>query len=280
MKMIRRKIEAIAFALSVSILNVPAQVYERPINQQEKEKYLKDILSLNVLERRQAASRLRYISTKEIDPRLMGRIVELLRNEENRLENAQKERGYPKGTLFGDIFGGGEEGATYILDLCELVGKSGDLGILPILIEHETRPDFLTGYGEETAVLFFKEIDNARGKPRHLSYFLRVFGFWLDDNKKDGFNAKGDIRNRIKTELLKWVYPGTESVARTAAALALSKAQDNDLIPVFEKIAAMDPLHTEEGREGPTDRAPAPGVKVLRYPIREIAKSWLEKRRK
>jgi len=275
---IRKIFVLLIFALS-PILNLQAQEESRLIDLTKLEIYKQKILSPNVRERMVAASYLRFVSANQIGASLMNGIIDLLMKEEDRLNKIRKEKGLSEGTIIGEDPTSGEDGAVYFLDLCEIVGKSGNLKMLPLLIRYATRGKALVGYGEEAVEYFFEGIRKSANKPHYLGYFLSVLGYWLE-NKKEGYNAQEPIRDQIKAELIKHALSDKEYVVRFSAVMALRKASDDDLIPVLEKIAADDPWHFEEGLKSPTDKNPAPGKKALRYPLREIAQNELAKRKK
>ncbi len=275
-----RRITILLILALYAISNVNAQEKPPwPIDLSKSEKYKKEILSRNPQERRSAAMYLRFLTADEIGPDLMNDIVNLLFKEEERMNKVRKERGLPDGVIFAEDPGAGESGASYILDLCEIVGKSGNLKALPLLMKYGTHGKDLVGYGEETVKYFFEGLERWSSKPNYVASLLNVLDYWLAD-KKEGYNARGATREQIKAELIKRALSDKEYEVKSIAVWVLTKATDGDLIPVFEKIAANDPWHFEEGLERPTDKKPAPGKKVLRYPLRELAKGEIEKRSK
>ena len=275
-----RRITILLILALYAISNVNAQEKPPwPIDSSKSEKYKKEILSRNPQERINAAMYLMFLSADEIGPDLMNDIVNLLFKEEERMNKVRKEMGYSDGTVFGEDPKSGESGASYIGYLCTIVGKSGNLKALPLLMKYSTHGKYLVGYGEEAVKYFFEGIERWSSMPHRLGYLLNILGYWLAD-KKEGYIARGATREQIKAELIKRALSDKEYIVKSIAVKVLTKATDGDLIPVFEKIAANDPWHFEEGLERPTDKKPAPGKKVLRYPLRELAKGEIEKRSK
>jgi hypothetical protein len=240
--------------------------------------YRQKILSPDIKERAVAAQFLTYFSAEEIGPVFMNKIIDLLLMEEDRLNKTRKALGLSDGAIYFENLKG-EAGAEYIGDLCFIVGKSGNIKMLPLLIKYAVPGKALVGYGEEAVDYYFEGIKKSSSKPHAAAFYLNVLGYWLQE-KKEGYTARGETRNQIKAELIKRALSDNNYTVKSSAIEALSKIDDEDLISIFKRIASNDPWHLEEGLVGPTDKEPSSGKKVLRYPLREIAQKELEKRRK
>ncbi len=255
---------------------LPAYSDGSSLSQQTQTKYYEKLSSPNIVERMKAVDYFSRLSRREIGEENAERFIDYFEEESNRIKAAQKNENIPFGAIPKSLFPEPESFLNYITNLCLLAGKSGNIRAIPILMEYQAPPEAYSEFGEEAVLPFIKNIGDPRQANNYLHY--RVLGYWLED-KKLGYTTTGKIRKSLKDILIKGLALNNYSVCLFAIA-ALRRATDEDLIPIFDKIAKSDPWHLEESAKGPTDRIPAPGAKVLRYPLREIAKSWLEKRRR
>jgi hypothetical protein len=168
-----------------------------------------------------------------------------------------------------------EEFGEYYSLLGNLVGKTRDANILPLLIKYHFNPGLVANFGEIAVEPVIHVLNTESNTIRKVVAILSLKNM-LDITKEESFIAQGEIRNKIKAVLIGIAFNESDYPVRISAVEALAKAGDADLIPVLEKIAASDPFHFEEGSRMPTDKELSPGRKAIRYPIREFARSELE----
>jgi hypothetical protein len=157
-----------------------------------------------------------------------------------------------------------------------IVGKTQDVSILPLLIEHHFHPELVADFGEIAVDPVIQALKTESNDIRR-SLAIHCLKNMLNKDKNEGYIAQGRTRDKIKATLIEYALYEKEYSIRRNAVVALVQAGDADLIPVLEKIAANDPFHLVEGWRMPTDREPPPGKKVLGYPIRELARKELER---
>jgi hypothetical protein len=251
---------------------------------QNRVAYRKLLRSHNIQDRITAVAYFSRLSREEIGKDLMNELVEFIVAEPERWKEANKASGSSPYAVPSSLYPGGidTEGDWFLLYLEKIftiAGKSGDIRTLPFLIEYFAPPKQLVGFGEEAVAPYFEALHRPGISIGMKAGYLRVLGYWIS-GKKEGYNPEGKVREKIKRELITSATQDTWYWVRLEAAIWLAQAPDEDLLPIFERIASNDPWNFQEGIKGPTDKIPAPGKKVLRYPLREIARAELEKRRK
>ena len=272
-----RKLASAILPLMLFIIAAESNTQTRiRIDLSKKEYYRQRLSSTNLEERMVAASYFAAYPPEALDSGLMKEIIDLLLKEEDHLNRIRKELGLLDNAFYDRNHEGNEDAAIYILDLLKIVGKSGDQRLLPLHIKYGTQPTELVGYGEETALLFLDRLEKSL---EHRAYYIHCLGYWIIE-KKEGYTARGILRDQIKNMIIESVQTEKEYASRFAAVAALMRIQDEDIIPILKKISTSDPWHYIEGLNRPTDEISAPGAKVLRYPIRELAQRELAKRTK
>jgi HEAT repeats len=221
-------------------------------------------------------------SPGELDKKIINMAIDLFMKE---IENTKKfneliklpgriENKVPKDLLYmnREAFG------LYWENLCNIVGKSKDARVLPLLAEYHPDPRLLNNnFGElvvDPVLHILKTSDNAGKRANE----VRVLGYLLED-KKEGYIASEETRERIKKELVTCAVTDGEFGVRLTAVRALGKAGNEDLISVLEKIAITDPYHFERKAVAGIDKDVAPGLPVTRYPVRLVAQEALKKLR-
>lgn len=169
-----------------------------------------------------------------------------------------------------------EEYGMYWVYLCRIVGKSGDLRVLPLLVDYHLDSPMVIGFGElavEPVINVLKTSDNALKRASAIS----VLKDFLKD-KEEGYVARGEAREKIKKVLID-VVSDKDTNVRGAVVWALGESGDKDFIPVLEKVAESDPYFMERDPILGVDKDVPPGKKVTVYPVRNAAKKALEKLR-
>ncbi len=244
-----------------------------------EENYMK-LQSADFKERDSAVSFFGQLKKEELSQKVMNRAIELFMNEielkKKFDEFAEKpgmiEEKVPKELLYINR----EAYGMYFLYLSRIVGKSGDLRILPLLVDYCFDPEAIINFGELAVEPVINVLKTSDNDTRKMSAIRALRDFLKD--KEEGYVASGEAREKIKKALIDAVSDKEWNV-RVSAVKALGESGDKDFIPVLEKVAENDSYKVE--------RDPIPGVdkdvpqrqKVTVYPVRNAAKKALEKLR-
>ena len=219
---------------------------------------------------------------ERLNKKIINTVIDLFMMEIERIKKFNKllkqpgriENKVPKELLYINS----ETYGLYWVDLCNIVGKSKEARVLPLLAEYHPDPRLLNdNFGElavDPVIHILKTSDNSGRRANQ----ARVLGYLLED-KKEGYIARGETRERIKKELITCAVTDKEHTVRFSAATALGKSGDSDVIPILEKIAQTDPYHFETKAAAGIDKDVAPGQPVTRYPVRFAAQEALKKLR-
>jgi HEAT repeat protein len=220
------------------------------------------------------------LKKEELSQKVMDRAIELFMKEielkkrfdEFAARPGMIEEKVPKELLYINS----EEYGMYFLNLSRIVAKSGDLRILPLLIDYCFDPNSIINFGDvaiEPVINVLKTADN----PTRRASAIRVLKDFIKD-KEEGYVARGEAREKIKKALIGGVSDKVWHV-RLSAVRALGDSGDKDFIPVLEKVAESDPYKGERDAIPGVDKDVPPGKKVTGYPVRNAAKRALEKLR-
>ena len=226
------------------------------------------LLSENIKERDQAVFFFSKLKKEELSKRVVDALGELFQKEIKQTKGVYKIK---KGAITGSsdeiASFNGENYGIYFGRLCEIVGKSGDRKMLPLLVAHCLESKVLTNFGDDAVELVINHMsisDNPIGKMNAL--------FVLDEMlkpKKEGYVASGEMRNKIKKALIQATLDKDRHV-KSLSVKALGNSEDDDVIPILEKIAKEDPDHF-------FDKDISTGRKKAIYPVREEAEKALKK---
>jgi hypothetical protein len=272
----------IAFFLSIIQSSTLAQAQTKVDPELEKkieENYLK-LQSPDLMERYWAAYFFSQLKKEELSQKVMERAIELFMKEIERIkifnELSDKpgriEENVPKELL--DI--NSETFHQYYGYLCDIVGKSGDLRVLPLLVGYCLDSSVLINFGELAVEPVMNVLKTADNPGRRGSAILVLSDFLKD--KKEGYVAGGEMREKIKKVLIDAVSD-KDMWTRSTVVVALGDSGDRDFIPILEKVAQSDPYQVERKPIPGRDKDVPPGKKVIAYPVREDAKEALEKLR-
>lgn len=159
-----------------------------------------------------------------------------------------------------------EQYGMYSVYLCEILGKSNDISLLPFLVEHCLIPEVLINFGD-SAVKPVMNIVQTTSNPIKKMSAISVLSEMLK-HKKEGYIVKGELRRKIKEVLIK-ATKDPDRYIKSMAVNALGDSEDKDIIPILEKIEENDPYSFKE-------KDITSGTIKIRYPVREEAKKTLE----
>lgn len=255
-----------------------ANTQTRIQTEQEKrisESYLK-LQSPELHDRYLAAKYLSQFKKEELGREVMNEAIKVFfkeiegRKKYNELAGKPKES-YPKELLYMNS----EEFMDYFAFLCQIVGKSRDEKILPLLVEYTLNTKVLLNFGESAIQLELNVLKTARDPVRRLGAVL-VLRDILED-KKNEYNVSTETRSRIELALTDRAVSDKAHFVRASAVGGLGNSGDKNLIPILEKIAQSDQFHYETKAVAGIDKDVAPGTPITRYPVRIFALEALNK---
>jgi hypothetical protein len=270
----------IACFLSIMLSNklAPAQIKVEPdLEKKIEENYLK-LQSSDLMERYWAGYFFSQLKKEELPQKVMDRAIELFMKEIERIKIFNElikkpgriEEKVPKELL--EI--NSEEFHQYYGYLCHIVGESGDLRVLPLLVDYHLDSPVLINFGELAVEPVINVLKTADNPTRRISAILVLRDFLKD--KKEGYVASGEAREKIKKAMIEAVSD-KDMWTRSAVVFALGDSGDRDFIPILEKVAQSDPYQVERNPIPGVDKDVPPKKKVIAYPVREDAKEALEK---
>jgi len=280
----KKKLLAISIVCFFSVMSSSTLAQEPTkvsleLDKKIEENYLK-LQSEDFKERDSAVYFFSQLKKEELSQKVMDRAIEIFMKEVERIKifnelikkSGRIEEKVPKELLYINS----EEYGMYWVYLCRIVGKSGDLRVLSLLVDYHLDSQVLIGYGElavEPVINVLKTADN----PTRKVSAIRVLRDFLKE-KEEGYVARGEARQKIEKAMIDAVSD-KEQWIRSSAVRALGESGDKDFIPILEKVAESDPYKIERDPIPGVDKDVPPGKKVIRYPIRNDAKKALEKLR-
>jgi len=278
----KKKLLAIGIVCFVSLMSSSTLAQEPtkvgPELEKNIEEYYLKLQSEDFNERYWAVHFFNQLKKEELSQKVIGSAIELFMKEIERKKTFNKfaagpgmiEEKVPKELLYINS----EEYGMYFLNLSRIVGKSGDLRILPLLIDYCFDPDSIMNFSDGAVEPVINVLKTADNPGRRASAILVLKDFLK--NKEEGYVARGEAREKIKKAMIDAVSDNDWNV-RGVVVKALGESGDKDFIPVLEKVAESDPYKIERGPIPEVDKDVPPGKKVIRYPIRNDAKKALEK---
>jgi len=274
--------------LAISIICVISILPSSPLPQEQvkvdlelekkiEENYIK-LQSVDLIERYLALYFFSQLKKEELPQKVMDKAIGMFINEFERIKIFNElikkpgriEENVPKELLYINS----EEYGMYWVYLCKIVGKSGDLKVLPLLVNTHLDSSVLIEFGDlavEPVINVLKTADN----PTRRTSAISVLRDFLKD-KEEGYVASGEARDKIKRALIEAISE-KDHWTRGALVKSLGDSGDRDFIPVLEKVAESDPYKVERDPIPGVDKDVPPGKKVIRYPVRNDAKKALEK---
>jgi hypothetical protein len=221
------------------------------------------------------------LKKEELSQKVMDRAIELFMKEIERKKIFNKfatrpgmiEEKVPKELLYINS----EEYGMYFLNLSRIVAKSGDLRILPLLIDYCFDPNSIINFGDLAVEPVINVLKTADNESRKINAIFTLKDFLKD--KEEGYVARGEAREKIKKAMIDAVSD-KEWQIRVSAVFAIGDTGEKDFIPVLENVAESDPHKGERNAIEGVDKDVPPGKKVTVYPVRNAAKKALEKLRR
>jgi translation initiation factor 2 beta subunit (eIF-2beta)/eIF-5 len=279
----KKKLLAIGIAFFLSIIQsstlTQAQTkVESDLDKRIEENYLK-LESADFIERYWAAYFFSQLKKEELPQKVMDRAIELFTKEIERLKvfsELLKKPGRVEDNIPKELLeiNRSEMHHHYYEYLCKIVGKSGDLRVLPLLVDYHLDSSVLIDFGELAVDPVINVLKTSDNDTRKMSAIFALRDFLKD--KEEGYIASGEAREKIKKALVEAVSD-KGMWTRAAVVKALGESGDRDFIPVLEKVAESDPYKIERDPIPGVDKDVPPGKKVIRYLIRNDAKKALEK---
>jgi HEAT repeat protein len=276
--------------LAISIICFISILASGPLSQEQvkadlelekkiEENYLK-LQSEDFNERDSAVYFFSQLKKEELSQKIMNEVINLFKKEielkkkfyEFVLKPGRVEEKVPKELLYINS----EEYGMYWVYLCRIVGKSGDLRVLPLLVDYHLDSPVLIGFGELAVEPVINVLKTAENPGRRASAALVLKDFLKE--KEEGYVARGEAREKIKKAMIDAVSDKEWNV-RGVVVMALGESGEKDFIPILEKVVESDPYKIERDPIPGVDKDVPPGKKVIRYPIRNVAKKALEKLR-
>jgi hypothetical protein len=281
MKKILLAISIICFISILPSSPLPQEQAKADLELEKKieENYLK-LQSEDFNERYLALYFFSQLKKEELPQKVMDKAIDMFINESERIKIFNElikkpgriEEKVPKELLYINS----EEYGMYWVYLCKIVGKSGDLRVLPLLVDYHLDSSVLIGYGELAVEPVINVLKTADNPGRRASAILVLRDFLKD--KEEGYVARGEAREKIKKAMIEAVSDKEWDV-RGVVVKALGESGEKDFIPVLEKVAESDAYFVERDPIPGVDKDVPPGKKVIRYLIRNDAKKALEKLR-
>jgi hypothetical protein len=260
----------------------PGRAQTKVESEQEKkidESYLK-LRSPDFVERARAVAYFSQFKKDELSQNVVNEIIDLFIKETERLkqyEELTRVPGMTKDRLPKELqYINTEAFGPYLSNLCKIVGESGDLRVLPLLVNYHLYSEFVINFGELAVEPVINVLRTADNPTRRVSAIFVLRDFLKD--KEEGYVASGEAREKIKKAMIDAVSDKEWDV-RGVVVKALGESGEKDFIPVLEKVAESDPYKVERDPIPGVDKDVPPGKKVIRYLIRNDAKKALEKLR-
>jgi hypothetical protein len=271
----------IAFFLSIIQSSTLAQAQTKVDPELEKkieENYLK-LQSADFNERYWASYFFSQLKKEELPQKVMDKAIDLFMKEIERIKvfsELLKKPGRIEDNIPKELLeiNRSEMHAQYFGYLCKIVGKSGDLRVLPLLVDYHLDSSVLIDFGELAVEPVINVLKTSNNDTRKMGAISVLKDFLKD--KEEGYVASGEMREKIKKVLIDAVSD-KDMWTRSAVVLALGDSGDRDFIPILEKVAESDPYQVERKPIPGRDKDVPPGKKVIAYPVREDAKEALEK---
>jgi hypothetical protein len=282
MKKILLAISIICFISILPSSPLPQEQAKADLELEKKieENYLK-LQSEDFNERYLAVHFFSQLKKEELSQKVMDRAIELFMKEIERLKvfsELLKKPGRVEDNIPKELLeiNRSEMHAQYFGYLCKIVGKSGDLRVLPLLVDYHLDSSVLIDFSELAVEPVINVLKTADNPGRRASAILVLKDFLKD--KEEGYVASGEAREKIKKAMIDAVSDKEWDV-RGVVVKALGESGEKDFIPVLEKVAESDPYKVERDPIPGVDKDVPPGKKVIRYLIRNDAKKALEKLR-
>jgi HEAT repeat protein len=244
--------------------------HDPDILKKKGEIYYQKLFSSEFNERDHAIYFFSQFRKEELNEKTVNAIVELFKSEINQskkfadfvrkggiADNLPKDIAYLNSEAYG----------MHHVYLCKLVGQSTDKNLLPLLIKYCPMPEVLVNFGDDVVEPFINELKSASNPSEKMNAIFILSE--LLKPKKEGYAARGEIRNKIKTALIQTTLDQNKYV-KLVSVKALGDSEDEDVIPILEKIAQND-LERFENKDRIT------GEMKMRYPVREEAEKALKK---
>ncbi len=256
--------------LIIPLVNLPVAQMQDNLSLKDKiEENYKKLNSKDFRERSEAAHFFSELKRGEIPEKVFKSTVQLFNEElgrEKKKEAFFREGGIADNLPLDIAYTNSEAYGMYHGYLCEIMGKSGDKTLLPLLVGHCLEARVLNNFGEAAVepVLNVLETVNNPGQKMSAIFVLTE----MLKMKDEGYTAKGKTRRNIIDALVKTSKDSNRYV-RLVSVKALGESQDKDVIPILENIAKNDPYSV-------VVKDPS-GKEVKRYPVREDAEKALQK---
>ncbi len=231
------------------------------------EAYYQKISSPDLAERQNALFFFSHFKKEDLNEKIMDAIIDLFKKEMGQNKGPYKVKKRIKTDTSNDIADSGEGYGIYQGYLCELAGKTGNKDLLPLLVEHCMDPKVIINFGDASIGLVIDKLSKTNNSMAKTNA-IRVLGEMLKP-KQDDYVAKGEIRGTIKKVLIQ-ATSDDDHYVRSASVKALGASEDEDMIPLLEKIAQNDSAHFEK-------KVSATGEVRTIYPVREEAEKALKK---
>jgi len=264
----------ILLILAIPLINLAvAQIQDNLSPKDKIEENYKKLNSKDFTERREGAYFFSKLKKGEIPEMVFKSTVQLFKEELGREKIKEDffKRGGIADKLPTDIaYLNSEAYIMYQGYLCNIMGKSGDKTLLPLLVQHCLEARVLNNFGEAAVepVLNVLETVNNPGQKMSAIFVLTE----MLKMKDEGYTPRGKTRRNIIDALVKALKDSNRYI-RSVSAEALGESQDKDVIPIIDDVAKNDPYFYEKKDEstGKTEKV---------YPVRMKAKEVLENLKK
>jgi len=264
----------ILLILAIPLINLAvAQIQDNLSPKDKIEENYKKLNSKDFTERREGAYFFSKLKKGEIPEMVFKSTVQLFKEELGREKIKEDffKRGGIADKLPTDIaYLNSEAYIMYQGYLCNIMGKSGDKTLLPLLVQHCLEARVLNNFGEAAVepVLNVLETVNNPGQKMSAIFVLTE----MLKMKDEGYTPRGKTRRNIIDALVKALKDSNRYI-RSVSAEALGESQDKDVIPIVDDVAKNDAYFYEKKDENTGN------IEKI-YPVRMKAKEVLENLKK
>lgn len=264
----------ILLILAIPLINLAvAQIQDNLSPKDKIEENYKKLNSKDFTERREGAYFFSKLKKGEIPEMVFKSTVQLFKEELGREKIKEDffKRGGIADKLPTDIaYLNSEAYIMYQGYLCNIMGKSGDKTLLPLLVQHCLEARVLNNFGEAAVepVLNVLETVNNPGQKMSAIFVLTE----MLKMKDEGYTPRGKTRRNIIDALVKALKDSNRYV-RLVSVKALGESQDKDVIPIVDDVAKNDAYFYEKKDENTGN------IEKI-YPVRMKAKEVLENLKK
>ena len=239
----------------------------------------------NIGEKIQASAFLANLTREELGPLVLSKVKRIFERE-LKPTKLFRDLALKPGITLDDIppelrIVNSEGWDTYLSNLCRIVAKLGDMELLPDLLELQTSPKEIIGYGEAALGLTIRMLrgewpERKYQDPSTQMYATQILVRFMEE-KENGYVARGETRKKIRAALIDKALSEKNIGLKSLIVRSFGDLGDDEFVPVLEAIEKSDSSSYRAKADPQFDRDEPAGEMVVRYPVRKAAREALEK---